>query len=122
MLMTMSLGRDYVSELRSPTGLLFTHQVTFEHGEPWWNDIDRGKLLIRPPKLSGSPATIHLVPKEEEVANEMINFALRSIFVYISKEGVLRIFIALKIYCPRPGLGLMASTLNITPPRTTKFM
>jgi hypothetical protein len=26
----------------------------YEHGEPWWNDID-GKLLSRPPELSGNP-------------------------------------------------------------------
>jgi hypothetical protein len=46
--MIMSMGWDYVSELRPPT----VHpQVKYEHGEPWWNDIDRGKL-IHPPELS----------------------------------------------------------------------
>jgi hypothetical protein len=38
----MSMGWDYVSELRRPTGILFIPQVIYEHGEPWWNDIDRG--------------------------------------------------------------------------------
>jgi hypothetical protein len=33
MIMIM-LERDYVSELRPPTGLLFISQVTDEHGEP----------------------------------------------------------------------------------------
>jgi hypothetical protein len=36
------VGWDYVSELRPPTGPLFILQVIYEHGEPWWNDIDRG--------------------------------------------------------------------------------
>jgi hypothetical protein len=26
-----------------PTGLLFTLQVIYEYGEPWWNDVDRTK-------------------------------------------------------------------------------
>jgi hypothetical protein len=30
------MGRDYVSELRPPTGLLFIPRVISEHGEPWW--------------------------------------------------------------------------------------
>jgi hypothetical protein len=42
MMMIMSMGWDYISELRPPTGLLFILQVIPEHGEPWWNDIDRG--------------------------------------------------------------------------------
>jgi hypothetical protein len=25
---------------------MFIRQVIYEHGEPWWNDIDRDKLLI----------------------------------------------------------------------------
>jgi hypothetical protein len=27
----------------SSTGLLFTLQVIYEYGEPWWNDVDRTK-------------------------------------------------------------------------------
>jgi hypothetical protein len=63
MMMIMSMGRGYVSELRPSTGLFFIPQVINEHGEPWWNnDVDRGELLIRlpqlsrnlPPELSGS--------------------------------------------------------------------
>jgi hypothetical protein len=30
-------------------------QVIYEHVEPWCNDIDRVKLPIRPPELSGNP-------------------------------------------------------------------
>jgi hypothetical protein len=32
-------------------------QVIYEHGETWWNDINRGRLLIRPPELSGNPTS-----------------------------------------------------------------
>jgi hypothetical protein len=53
--MVISMGRDYVSELWSPTGLLFIPQVIYEHGEQWWNDVDSVKLLTRPPELSGNP-------------------------------------------------------------------
>jgi hypothetical protein len=38
----MSMGWNYVSELRLPTGLLFIPQVIFKYGEPRWN-IDREK-------------------------------------------------------------------------------
>jgi hypothetical protein len=49
-IMIMSIGRDYVSEL-----------LIYEHGKPQWNDIERGKLLIPPPELSGNPTSSHLV-------------------------------------------------------------
>jgi hypothetical protein len=39
----MSMGWDDVSEMRPPRGLLFIPQMTYEHGEPWWNDTDRVK-------------------------------------------------------------------------------
>jgi hypothetical protein len=42
--MIMLMGWVCVSELRPPIRL-FISQVIYEHGEPWWNDIDRGKLL-----------------------------------------------------------------------------
>jgi hypothetical protein len=28
-------------------------QAIREYGELWWNDIDRGRFMIRPPELSG---------------------------------------------------------------------
>jgi hypothetical protein len=61
MMVLMSMGWDYVSELRPPTGLLFIHQVIHEHGEWWWNDVDRGKLKIRPTEFSGNPTKRVLV-------------------------------------------------------------
>jgi hypothetical protein len=50
-----------------------------EHVEPWWNDIDRKKVLIRPSELSGNPTSSHLVAKQEELEKEIINFVLRNI-------------------------------------------
>jgi hypothetical protein len=47
--MMMVMGWDCVSELLPPTGLLFIRQVIYEHGELRCNDIEKGKLLIRPP-------------------------------------------------------------------------
>jgi hypothetical protein len=41
MTMIMSTGWDYVSELRPSPGLLLIPQMVYEHGEPWWNDIDK---------------------------------------------------------------------------------
>jgi hypothetical protein len=38
--MIVSMGWDYVCELRSPAGLLYIPQPIYEHGEPWWNDND----------------------------------------------------------------------------------
>jgi hypothetical protein len=48
--------------------------VIYEHGETWWNVIDRDKL-IRPQELSGNPT--YLVAKQEELSKEMMNLALR---------------------------------------------
>jgi hypothetical protein len=47
---------------------------TYEHGGPRWNDIDRGKLLIRPAEFFGSSTSSHLVSTEEDMVKEM-NFA-----------------------------------------------
>jgi hypothetical protein len=74
--MIMSMESDYVSELRSKTGIIFITQVIYGHVERWWNDTDRRKLLIRPPKLSGKPTSSHRVAKQEELAKEIINVTL----------------------------------------------
>jgi hypothetical protein len=84
MMMIMSIVRDYASELQPPTGPLFLSQVIYERREQWRNDIDR-TLLIRPPKLCGSPTSSHLVANQEELGEENYEFSLRSIFVHTSK-------------------------------------
>jgi hypothetical protein len=39
----MSMGWDYFSELRPPTGLLFIPQMIFDYRKRRWNDMDRRK-------------------------------------------------------------------------------
>jgi hypothetical protein len=46
------------------------------------NDIDWGKLLIRPPELSSNPTGSHVVAKQEELAKEMLSLASRNSFVH----------------------------------------
>jgi hypothetical protein len=65
--MIMSMGWDYVSELRPPTGLLFIPHVTYERGQPWWNDIDSGRLLIRPLEFPDNPTSSYPVAKQEKL-------------------------------------------------------
>jgi hypothetical protein len=55
---------------------LFIPEVIHEHEETWWNDIDRGTLLIRPPELSGKPTSTHLVAKENELGEGNYEFGL----------------------------------------------
>jgi hypothetical protein len=40
-------------------GSIFITKVMHEHGESWWNDTGRGKLLIRLPELSSKPTSSH---------------------------------------------------------------
>jgi hypothetical protein len=108
------LGRDYVSELQSVTGLLLIHRVMCEQGVA-----------------------------SREVRGKGDDVSVRSIFVYTSKwfftcrkilrhgasgstyplkENVLWIFIALKNPLPWPGLnpwtlGPIALMITIIPPR-----
>jgi hypothetical protein len=53
----MWMGRNYVSELQPPTGLLFILLMMSEYREPRWNNIDRRKFLLLSPELSGNPAS-----------------------------------------------------------------
>jgi hypothetical protein len=66
-------------------GLLFLPQVIYEHGKPWRNDIDMGKLLIRPPELSDKAISSHLVANQEGVGEGNNKFSLRSISFSTSK-------------------------------------
>jgi hypothetical protein len=50
--------------------------VIYEHGEPWWIDIDRENITIDPPELSGNSTSSHLLAKQEELVKEMMTFAL----------------------------------------------
>jgi hypothetical protein len=112
----MSIVWDYVSELRPQTFLLFIHQMIYEHGEPWWNDIDRRKPLIRPPELSHNLTSSHLIARRRNRRREWwiwpcevfcsylpSTFTLRKIlrhgasgFTSVQKESALGIFIVFK--------------------------
>jgi hypothetical protein len=104
-----------VTQLRSPPGLLFIPQMICEHGEPWWNNIDRGKLLILAPELSGNSASRGGTGEESGefcLTKYLFNTSkcsltcriiLRNgadVFTSPLKEGVFRNFIALKNISP----------------------
>jgi hypothetical protein len=55
----MSMARDYVSELRPPTGLLFIPKMIYEYGQPRWNDIDRRKQKTSDKDLSHYHLALH---------------------------------------------------------------
>jgi hypothetical protein len=56
----MTMGRDYVFELRPWTGVLLTPDMLNVYGEPRWNDVDRGKLGEKSiPVLLCSPQIPH---------------------------------------------------------------
>jgi hypothetical protein len=74
---SMSMVRDYVSELRPPVDLLFNPQVIHEHGEPC---IDKRKLLIRSPEWQSYQQSSS--SKQEKLTKGTMNLALRSIFVH----------------------------------------
>jgi hypothetical protein len=98
--------------------------TVYEHDEPWWNDLDRGELVIRQPDLSGNPTSSHLVSSRRNgrsewwiwfwevflfISTSFFFFTFRKIlrhgtsgFTLPPKECVLRIFIALT----RQGLNL----------------
>jgi hypothetical protein len=122
-MMFMSKGWDHVSELRPPTGLLSIPQVICEYGEPWRNYVVT-EQPIRPPELSSNPTKS---PNSNAEVTERRNgeicvtkylfhtskgtLTCRKIsrlgtegFTSPSKEGVLRIFIALKIQSPSAGI------------------
>jgi hypothetical protein len=73
MMVMISIGRDYVSELQPPTGLL----VIYEHGEPWW--VMSGKTPDLSNRALWQSYQQHPVAKQEELAKEIMNSALRSI-------------------------------------------
>jgi hypothetical protein len=139
----LSVGWAYVSELRPPTGLLFIHQVMYVHGEPRWINIDKGKLPIRPPELSGHPTSNHLVVSQEELLKKLWFSPFELSLSYFEgiftcckilrygddftspqKKACCGFLLPLKMCRSRPCLsplnwGPMASTLTTRPPRAT---
>jgi hypothetical protein len=68
----------------APIGLLFIPQVIYKHGEQWWNDFNRGKLIC-PPAVSSNPTSSHLVTNYDELGKENDEFGLTKYFVHTSK-------------------------------------
>jgi hypothetical protein len=60
---------------------MFFPQVTYEHGEQWWNDVDKGKLHRA---LSGNPTSSAM--KHGELAEGNDGFGLRSISVILLRD------------------------------------
>jgi hypothetical protein len=60
LLLFMSMGWDYISELRPPMDLLNIPQMIYEDGEPRWNDIDRGNLKNCEKNLSECHSVHHM--------------------------------------------------------------
>jgi hypothetical protein len=71
------MGREYISELRPPMGLLFIPQVIYEDGGPLWNDIDMIRLCKSYQQASSS--------KQEKLHGGNDEFGTRSIFVHTLK-------------------------------------
>jgi hypothetical protein len=108
------MGWDYVSELRPPTGLLFIPRVICEHGKQWWwwcrlgitPDSSTRALAVLPPETSG--ISRRNGRRSDNFAYQYLKYLNGSLtcrkvlrhgtsgFTSHPKEGVLRIFIALK--------------------------
>jgi hypothetical protein len=54
----------------------------------WWNNTDRGKILIGPSDFSGNHISSHPVAKRERLAKEMTNLALWNIFFHALKGSL----------------------------------
>jgi hypothetical protein len=130
-MMMMMMGWDFASELRPTSGLLFIPEVIYEHAGLQWNDIDWGKLLIRPTELSCNP-TAELLGSKAWGTSEGNEFCLKTYLSYFEEvltcrkmlrhladgftslsRGVLRIFIARRI--PPPSAGFEPVKLGSRP-------
>jgi hypothetical protein len=126
---------EYVSGLRSLTGLLFMPRVTYEHGESWlwwfrlgitpdsstralWQFYQQRYLG----QIGGMDEGVRILPINIwKTCRKILRHGNFS-FSFHPKEDVLRIFIALKSPSPRSGLnsrplGPAASTLTTTQSR-----
>jgi hypothetical protein len=135
---------DYVSELQPQTGIFFIPLLARERGEPWWwwwwwcrlggNPDSSTRALWQSyqhrhlKQVGGMDEGVRILPyqylkylKGSTICRKILRHGTSG-FTSHPKEGVLRIFIALKnpSLCPglnaRP-LGPVASTLTTTPLR-----
>jgi hypothetical protein len=108
LLLFMSMGRDYVSELRPPvSGLIVKPQMIDEYGEPWWNDIGRGKPKISEKNLSQCRFVHHKSHMDWNWAfavrgRRLTAWAMTRPLSCVNAFGLVRIFcIAISIRCHR---------------------
>jgi hypothetical protein len=142
MMMIVSMGRDYVSELRPPTGRLFIPQVMWT----WRIIVEWCRQRKIPDSFTGALWQSYQQSSGSKQAEWAKGLRIRSCEVFLlilasgfftcrkfsrhgasgftslPKERVLRIFIALKNPSPRLGLnprtlGPVVTTLAITAPR-----
>jgi hypothetical protein len=59
--------------------------VIHEHGELWWNDIDRAEFLIRPAELSGNPTKRVIWQQAGGTGEGNDEFGLAKYFVHTCK-------------------------------------
>jgi hypothetical protein len=122
-----------------PTGLLFTPQEIYEHGEPWWNDIEREMTDSWIRTLCQSYQQSRLVAKQEELAKEMNSAFTKYVFHTLKNSLTNRKILRLvkEFYFPSEGRrvedfdrprpdvnpwssGPMASTITTRLPRAMK--
>jgi hypothetical protein len=65
-----------------------SHPGNAEHGEPWWNDTGRRKLLISPPELFVTPTSSHLVVMQEELGEGNYEFGHTKYLFFSYFEGI----------------------------------
>jgi hypothetical protein len=142
----LMMGWDYVSELRSPTGLLFIPQVICEHGEPWlwwcrlgitpdsstralWQSYQQRHLDqvgVMDEGVRISPISICSTSKNLLHAVKSYNMGLPALLP-IRGKVCYGFFYRPWSPSPQPGLnsrplGPVASTLTSTPPRRLTFL
>jgi hypothetical protein len=71
--------------LRPSAGPLFIPQMIYEYGEPLWNDMDRSKLLIRPPDLWQFYQQSYLVENQEEHGEGIVKFTYEVLLSYFGR-------------------------------------
>jgi hypothetical protein len=140
--MIMSMGWNYVSELLPPIVHPPTWYMSMEnHG----GMISTGEDSWFVHQSSGNPTSSWLVAKEEELAKEILDFAVRIIsfilrrvhwhtvksyhmglpaLLLLRRKVCCGFLSPLKVYCSLPGLnpltlGPVASTATTRPPRVT---
>jgi hypothetical protein len=62
--------------------------VIHESEEPWWNDIDRRKLLILPPELSENSTSSHVVAKLEGHGKEIAEFFADFSYLFLTRSDL----------------------------------